>query len=331
MKILITGGAGFIGGHLAQKLLDQDGIHIDLLDNFSRAVHDPFLEQLTANDNVGIVERDLLEHGSLDDLADDYTHIVHFAAIVGVSHVLKKPYDVLRRNEAMTFAALDLAHRQKDLKRFVFASTSEIVAGTLLAYGIDVPTPETTPICMPDPSDIRHTYLLSKLYGEALCHHCGMPFTAVRPHNVYGPRMGLVHVVPEIAKKVLALPQGGDLEVFSADHKRAFCYIDDATEIISRLMLGGDDCQGVFNLGTQDPEVTIREVCQTICDVLDRSDVNLVEGPTTTGSPTRRAPDMSKTTSACGYSSQVSLKEGIGKTLAWYDEHVFAGKGPSAV
>ncbi|MEM9413925.1 MAG: NAD(P)-dependent oxidoreductase [Planctomycetota bacterium] len=331
MKILITGGAGFIGGHLAHKLLDNDGVHIDLLDNFSRAVHDPFLDELTAKPNVGIVERDLLEHGSLDDLSDDYTHIVHFAAIVGVSHVLKKPYDVLRRNEAMTFAALDLAHRQKNLERFVFASTSEIVAGTLLAYGIDVPTPETTPICMPDPSDIRHTYLLSKLYGEALCHHCGMPFTVVRPHNVYGPRMGLVHVVPEIAKKVLALPQGGDLEVFSADHKRAFCYIDDATEIISRLMLGGDDCQGVFNLGTQDPEVTIREVCQTICEVLGREDVKLVDGPTTTGSPTRRAPDMSKTTSACGFSSQVSLKEGIAKTLAWYDQHVFAGKGPSAV
>jgi nucleoside-diphosphate-sugar epimerase len=330
MKILITGGAGFIGGHLANRLLQNDGVQIDLLDNFSRAVHDPFLEQLKARPNVGLVEKDLLEHGSLDDLDDDYTHIVHFAAIVGVVHVLNKPYEVLRKNEGMMFAALDLAHRQKNLERFVFASTSEIVAGTLLQYGIDVPTPETTPICVPDPSDVRHTYLLSKLYGEALCHHSGLPFTCVRPHNVYGPRMGLVHVVPELAKKIHALEEGGELEVFSPDHKRAFCYVDDAVEIIARLMTGGDDCTGVFNLGTQDPEVTIKQVAQTVVDVIGKP-VKLVDGPTMTGSPTRRCPDMSKTTSACGYASQVSLKDGISNTLAWYDEHVFQSGGPSAV
>ncbi len=330
MKILITGGAGFIGGHLANRLLQFKGVKIDLLDNFSRAVHDPFLDKLKANPNVGLVQKDLLQHGSLDDLADDYTHIVHFAAIVGVVHVLNKPYEVLRKNEGMMFAALDLAHRQKNLQRFVFASTSEIVAGTLLQYGIEVPTPETTPICVPDPSDVRHTYLLSKLYGEALCYHCGLPFTCVRPHNVYGPRMGLVHVVPELAKKIHALPEGGNLEVFSAEHMRSFCYVDDAVEIIARLMTGGDNCKGVFNLGTQNPEVTIREVAQTVVDVIGKK-IKLVDGPTMTGSPTRRCPDMTKTTNACGYASQVSLKEGISKTLAWYDEHIFKGGGPSAV
>ena len=330
MKVLITGGAGFIGGHFTKRLLQRDNIHIDLLDNFSRAVHDPFLDELKAKPNVGIVECDLLQHGALDDLANDYTHIVHLAAIVGVVHVLERPYEVLRKNEGMMFAALDLAHRQKNLQRFVFASTSEIVAGTLLQYGIDIPTPETTPICMPDPADVRHTYLLSKLYGESLCHHSGLPFTCVRPHNVYGPRMGLVHVVPELAKKVRALDEGGELEVFSADHQRTFCYVDDAVEIMARLMTGGEDCQGVFNLGTQDPEVTIREVAQAVVDTIGKP-VKLVDGPTMTGSPTRRCPDMSKTTAACGYASKVSLQEGIAKTLNWYDEHVFKSDGPSAV
>jgi len=330
MKVLITGGAGFIGGHLANRLLQSDSVHVDLLDNFSRGVHDPFLDTLTAKPNVGIIERDLLQHGALDDLDDDYTHIVHLAAIVGVVHVLNRPYEVLRKNEGMMFAALDLAHRQKKLERFVFASTSEIVAGTLLAYGVDIPTPETTPICVPDPSDVRHTYLLSKLYGEALCHHSGLPFTCVRPHNVYGPRMGLVHVVPELAKKVLALEEGGELEVFSADHKRTFCYVDDAVEIMTRLMTGGEDCQGVFNLGTQDPEVTIREVAQAVVDKIGKP-VKLVDGPVMTGSPTRRCPNMSKTTSACGYTSQVSLAEGVSKTLDWYDNNIFKGGGASAV
>lgn len=330
MKVLITGGAGFIGGHFANRLQHIDGIHIDLLDNFSRGVQDPFLDALKAKPNVGIIELDLLEYGAIDQLADNYTHIVHLAAIVGVVHVLNKPYDVLRRNEGMMFAALDLAHRQKNLERFVFASTSEIVAGTLLAYGVEIPTPETTPICVPDPSDIRHTYLLSKLYGESLCHHSGLPFTCVRPHNVYGPRMGLVHVVPELAKKVLALPEGGDLEVFSADHRRTFCYVDDAVEIMARLMIGGDACQGIFNLGTQDPEVTIRQVAQAVVDKIGKP-VNLVDGPVMTGSPTRRCPEMTKTTAACGYTSTISLAEGVSKTLDWYSENIFNSDGPSAV
>ena len=330
MKILITGGAGFIGGHLANRLLQIEDAQLHLLDNYSRGVRDPFLQTLADKPNVQLIEKDLLQHGSLDDLDSDYTHIIHLAAIVGVVHVLERPYEVLRKNEGMMFAALDLAHRQTQLQRFVFASTSEIVAGTLLAYGIDVPTPETTPICMPDPSDNRHTYLLSKLYGESLCHHSGLPFTCVRPHNVYGPRMGLVHVVPELAKKVRALPDGGELEVYSADHQRAFCYVDDAVEIITRLMTGGEDSKGVFNLGTQGPEVTMRQVAQTIIDVIGK-DVKVVDGPTMTGSPTRRCPDMTKTTAACGYTSRVSLHEGISKTLSWYDEHVFNSGGPSAV
>lgn len=329
MKTLITGGAGFIGGHLANRLLQEDNAQLDLLDNFSRGVRDPFLENLKSKPNVRLIEIDLLQHGATGDLDNDYTHIVHLAAIVGVKHVLEHPYQVLRRNEGMMFAALDIAHRQQQLDRFVFASTSEIVAGTLLAYGIDVPTPENTPICVPDPSDVRHTYLLSKLYGESLCHHSGLPFTCIRPHNVYGPRMGLVHVVPELAKKIRTLPDGGDLEVYSADHCRAFCYIQDAVEITARLMTGGDECRGVFNLGTQGPEVTMREVAQTIVDLLGKK-VNVIDGPTMTGSPTRRCPDMGKTTAACGYESKVTLSEGIEKTLAWYDENVFASGGPSA-
>lgn len=330
MKVLITGGAGFIGGHLASRLLRIDNVHIDLLDNFSRGVRDPFLDALAEKPNVRLIEKDLLQHAAIDDLDDDYTHLVHLAAIVGVIHVLKRPYEVLRKNEGMMFAALDLAHRQRNLNRFVFTSTSEIVAGTLLSYGIDVPTPETTPICVPDPSDTRHTYLLSKLYGESLCHHSGLPFTCVRPHNVYGPRMGLVHVIPELAKKIRALPDGGNLEVYSADHRRAFCYVDDAVEITTRLMTGGNESLGVFNLGTQGPEVTMRELAQTIVDLIGK-EVNVVDGPTMTGSPERRCPDMTKTYRACGYKSKVTLREGIEKTLAWYDKHVFASGGPSAI
>ncbi len=330
MKVLITGGAGFIGGHLAKRLLQEADTQVDLLDNYMRGVADDFLKELTDRPNVAIIECDMLAHGALDALGDDYDYIVHLAAIIGVKHVLERPFDVLRSNEIMMLAAMDLARRQKDLKRFVFASTSEIVAGTLKQYGLDIPTPETTPICMPDPSDRRHTYLLSKLYGEALCHHCGMPFTTFRPHNFYGPRMGLVHVVPELAKKINALPESGELEVFSCEHQRTFCYIEDAVEMVARLMLRQSGANGVFNIGVEKPEVTIRQVAEAVIQAMGKPIV-IKEGPTTEGSPARRCPDMSKTIAATEYEPQVSLEQGVQHTLDWYRKNVFESGGVSAV
>ncbi len=201
MNVLITGGAGFIGGHLARCLLEKD-VRVHLLDNFSRAVEDPFLDELKVHRNATLIERDLLAPGAVDDLGSSYTHVVHFAAIVGVANVMKQPYRVLRDNMALTFSALDLAKKQRPLERFVFASTSEVVAGTLESFGIPIPTPEDTPLTITDPAAPRSTYLLSKVCGEALCHHSGLPFTALRPHNIYGPRMGMSHVIPEQLGKV---------------------------------------------------------------------------------------------------------------------------------
>lgn len=328
MRVLITGGAGFIGGHLANRLL-ADGAHVDLLDNFSRAVADPFLEQIKANPNAGLVEADLMDPAAVDALSDQYTHVVHFAAIVGVSNVMSQPLRVLRDNVALTFAAMDLARRQKNLQRFVFASTSEVVAGTLESFGIPVPTPETTPLTITDPSTPRSTYLLSKLFGEALCHHDDLPFTAIRPHNIYGPRMGMRHVIPEQLKKVYDMSDGDTLEVFSVDHRRCFCYIDDAVEKTLRLMTSPDG-KGVFNLGNQSPEVTIREVAEQVIATVGRK-VEIVPGPTHPGSPQRRGPETSKTDAVTQYESKYSLADGIAKTYDWYRTHVFEGAGATAI
>ena len=83
-------------------------------------------------------------------------------------------------------------------KLFVFASTSEVYAGSLEHFGLPIPTPETAPLGLPDLGRPRTTYMLSKIYGEALCRHAGLPFTILRPHNLYGPRMGMAHVIPEL-------------------------------------------------------------------------------------------------------------------------------------
>ncbi len=121
--MLITGGAGFIGYHLAEKLLESN-YQIDLLDNFSRGVNDTQLSNLAENEKINLINADLLQSATIDRLDQDYTYIYHFAAVIGVQHVLKSPYDVLVKNFSLLQNALEIARRQKNLERFVFTSTT---------------------------------------------------------------------------------------------------------------------------------------------------------------------------------------------------------------
>jgi nucleoside-diphosphate-sugar epimerase len=86
---------------------------------------------------------------------------------------------------------LTLARDQRDFSRFLFASTSEVYAGTLQYFGMPIPTPENTPLAMTALDEPRTSYMISKIMGEAMCQQSGLPFTIFRPHNVYGPRMGM--------------------------------------------------------------------------------------------------------------------------------------------
>jgi nucleoside-diphosphate-sugar epimerase len=315
-RVLVTGGAGFIGLHLASNLVAR-GMQVDLLDNFSRGALDADVQALAAKPGVRLMQEDLLAPGALRDLGDDYEYIFHLAAIIGVANVQSRPLAVLRDNQKMLFTVLDLAARQRALTRFVFASTSEVVVGTLEANRLLIPTPESTELVLPDLARPRTSYMLSKLYGEAICMHSGLPFTALRPHNVYGPRMGMAHVIPELLARASRAPEGGRLEVYSAEHTRTFCYVDDAVEILIRAATSPGAAGQVLNLGAQEPEVTMREVAVEVCRAVGR-DLEIVPLPAAAGSPSRRCPDMTKTTRIIDYVARISLPDGIRRTLAWY-------------
>ena len=329
LKVLVTGGAGFIGYHLARTLAER-GDAVDILDNHGRGVRDGALNDLLARPNVRMLEADLCRPGLAEEMDDDYDVIFHLAAIIGVAHVRSRPYEVLSANVAMLETALALARRQKALGRFVFASTSEIYAGTLQAFGIPVPTPETTPLTAGDLAEPRTTYMLSKLYGEALCRFSGVPFTIVRFHNVYGPRMGLSHVIPQLLEKAHGLDDGASLEVASVGHSRSFCYVDDAVEYLIRMATLPACASQTFNIGTQTPEVRIGDVAQVILDVIGRAN-SIAALPETPGSPPRRAPDMTRAIEATGYRSQVDLRSGVQRTYDWYRAHVFGQAAVCAV
>jgi nucleoside-diphosphate-sugar epimerase len=322
MRALITGGAGFIGAHLA-KALCRRGASVDLVDDFSRGRHDGDLRDLLARPEVDCVERDLRAPDALGGLDRDYDQIFHLAAIVGVANVETRPFAVLRDNPKLLINVLDLARRQPRLQRLVFASTSEVHAGSLRHLDLQLPTPEPAPIALPDLGEPRSTYLMSKLYGEALCHHAGVPYTIVRPHNVYGPRMGLAHVIPELLQRAVATADGGVLSVYSPTHTRAFCYVDDAVEMIALLALAPDAEGQVFNIGNQSEEIAMRDLAARIVALLGKR-LRVADGSDTRGSPARRCPDMTRTIGVTDYVPRVALDAGLQRTYAWYRDRRLA-------
>jgi nucleoside-diphosphate-sugar epimerase len=321
-KVLLIGGAGFIGVKLAGALASSR-FEIDIVDNLLRGTNDAAVRELLASGKVQFRRADLLKSNALNDFDDDYDFVIQLAAIVGVCNVLRQPYDTLRDNVLLQEAAIAFAKRQRKLERFLFTSTSEIYAGSLLHLALPFPTPEDVPLALPNVAEPRTSYMLSKVYGEAMLIHSGLPYTIVRPHNVYGPRMGMAHVIPELLKKAYDAPSGGDLNVSSIDHKRCFCYIDDAIEMIKRLLNSPLARNQIFNIGAQGPEVTIQEVAEIVVKTVGKP-LRIVPCPSTPGSPRRRWPDVSRTERITAYSAQTPLPAGVKATYTWYRANEFA-------
>jgi UDP-glucose 4-epimerase len=320
-RVLITGGAGFIGAHLARRLVD-DGAQVDLVDDFSRGVRDAELAALLDSGRVQILQRDLRAGGALDDVGDEYGHVFHLAAVVGVEHVVRRPLAVLVESVAMLGNVIAAARRQQALERLVFMSTSEVYAGTLERGELPFPTPESVPLTLPRPEQPRTAYMLSKIYGEAMCQQAGVPFSILRPHNVYGPRMGLSHVIPELLQRAHGAADGTSLSVASIDHRRTFCYVDTAVELIRRIATSPACAGETLNVGVGAPEVSIRELGGLIAEAVGKR-LEIVPRPTTPGSPPRRCPDMTKTHGLVGRPPEVDLPTGIRLTYDWYRRNAF--------
>ena len=320
-KILITGGGGFIGYHLAKKL-QNNGHEICLVDNFSRGKLDLDLKKLLKLENIKILNIDCRDKKKIENIDFDPHIIFHLAAIVGVQNVNNNPLNVLLDNLSMLENIVYFAKKLKKFERLLFSSTSEVYAGTLENFNLSIPTIEKTPLSVTDISRPRTSYMLSKIYGEAICCHSGLPFTIFRPHNIYGPRMGMSHVIPEQLKKAFYAKDGDRIEVASPKQTRSFCYISDAVELLIRMM-ETNNCEGqTFNLGVEENEIKISNVVK-ICWSLFNKNLFPVFLPSTKGSPERRAPSMKKTTLAVGNLEYTNLKDGIAKTYNWYLNNIF--------
>ena len=313
-KILIIGGAGFIGFHLSKKLLKL-GYKVDILDNFSRGSLDIHLKKLLKDKNSNLISLDILIDKIEDKLSNDYFGIFHLAAIVGVQNVISSPYLVLEKNSILTLKAISIAKNQKNLKKFLFASTSEIYSKSIEILKTKIPTPENTSVVLSNPSNKRSTYFLTKIFGESLVHHSKLPFIIFRPHNIYGPRMGMSHVIPEIVFKLKKAKK--NISAYSASHTRSFCYIDDAVNQLMFMLSKSYVVKKTFNLGNQLEEISIKNLIKKIQTKMKKEHIEIQFKTDNHGSQSRRCPDMSKLKSLYNFKT-TSIDSGLNKTIKWY-------------
>ena len=293
MKILITGGYGFFGFHLAKALLNHN-CQITLLDTKSISEFDNDFKELLKKDNISYLQLNLLNDNLEKFLDKDYSHIIHLAALLGVQNVLENPFKVLSLNLQMLLNIICFLKLLNNEPTLFFASTSEVYAGTLLAGALEFPTEETSQLILPDLKLPRTSYMLSKIYGEAICHSSNFQTVILRPHNLYGPRMGMKHVVPQLIKRIHKTPINGSLGVYSPNHKRTFCYIEDAVKQVYELITIKNIEKNIFNLGTEKPEITMKNLAIKLIKIMKREDIIIKELENTPGSPKRRCPSTNK-------------------------------------
>ena len=322
-RILITGGAGFIGFHLASELAREPSCLVVLADNFSRGKRDDELERLTQRPNVRVVSADLTDPQAFAALGTGYDEVYHLAAILGVQNVLNRPHEVLRVNDLSTLFLLDWFVKGGG-ERLLFSSTSEVYAWTQRFYPLPIPTPEDVPVAITDPKNPRSSYAASKIVGEiAVAQYCGVfnkPYAIVRYHNVYGPRMGTAHVIPELYLRAL----GGEspLLVSSAGHRRAFCYVSDAVAATVAAMRTPAAAGATINVGNDREEVSIGELAERLLAV---ASLRVPVVPQGANDPIpRRCPDITRARELLGYQPRVALVEGLGRTVEWYSRHAGA-------
>jgi UDP-glucuronate decarboxylase len=304
-KVLVTGGAGFLGSHLVEKLDGNDIVVVDDLSTTPEVVLPPWVtfhkkkaEEFTTTNGF-----DIIIHMAARPSPEDYIHF---------------PVETMLANSIATYKMLEIA-RSNDAQ-FFYTSTSEV-------YGSaeKVPTPETY-WGIVNPNGIRSCYDESKRFSEALAmsyhRQYGMDVRIERIFNTYGPRLrGEGSYGRVVSRFILQALQGQEITVHGdGQQTRAFLYVDDWTDATLRLLASNNLSGEVVNVGS-DQEVTILDLAQQIVR-LAGSQSKIIFSPPRIDDPRRRAADISKARRLLGWSPQIPLDEGLKRTIDWFKERI---------
>lgn len=338
-RLLITGGAGFLGYYLVQAVLHwnqhrpgSESIEVTVWDNYVRGVPN-WLVQLEGRPGLTVEKYDLIQ--PLPTEMRDYQFIIHAAGIASPQYYRARPLETMDANINGLRSLLEYSRRQADRGRSVegllFYSSSEI-------YGDppadQIPTPETYRgnVSCTGP---RACYDESKRYGETMsvvfARQYGVPVKIARPFNNYGPGLKIAdrRVIPDYCRSVL---RGEPIVMYSdGSPTRTFCYAMDAVNGYYKVLVRGRGGEP-YNIGAEQPEISMLDLARTIArlggELLGR-EVPVVrqrspEQDYLVDNPNRRCPSIAKAREELGFEPAVSLEEGLRRTLVWYSHHPHA-------
>ncbi len=328
MKILITGGAGFIGYHLAKHLLDREhDLELVLVDNLQRGKIDDDFQKVLDDKRVKFLTLDLTNPESYKEFGGGYDHVYHLAAVNGTKAFYEMPHEVLRVNTLSLAYILEWFRKENKDGKFCFTSSNEAYAGGLIAFNeLPIPTPEKVPLVIEDTYNPRWSYAGTKLVGELFVINYAKMYNfralLVRPHNFYGPRAGYKgHVIPDFCERIAA--KTDPFPIYGANDTRTFCYITDAVRAMIMLMDSPKtDGQPIETVHIGDSEeITIKDLAEKMFQVTGwkPESLDIKNGPP--GSVQRRLADTAKLRDCTGWAPEVSLNEGLKHTYDWYIAH----------
>ncbi len=320
-KILITGGAGFIGYNISKILADDPDNEVHIIDNLSKGRKDEEFQTLLLKKNVQFFERDLANPDTFNEIDNYYSQIYHLAATVGVTTVTNNPVETLRNNSLSTLFLLEFIKKMKIPNKLLFTSSCENYAGSITCCNVSVPTPENVPLCIEDIFNPRWSYAISKILGEAACIHYSKQYnfdaTVIRYHNIYGPRMGIEHVIPEFILRLKKDPTL--LEMYGGDQYRTFCYCTDAAKMTINVMDSPLSSDKVINIGSDEKNVKISAVGRELAKIM-AIHPKFVEKGAPRGSVKKRIPDLTTIKKMTCYVKEIPFERGLTETFHWYNE-----------
>lgn len=308
-RIVITGGAGFIGSTLAQRLADAN--EIVLFDNLTRNTIQ--YAEGGLHPNISLLQGDILDYLAVRSAFEGADAVVHAAAIAGIDTVIRSPVKTMEVNMIGTANVLRAAADAGVKDRVLEFSTSEVFGS--MAYRVS----EENQAVAGSAGEARWVYAVSKLAGEHLAHayfrEHHLPVVTLRPFNVYGPGQTGEGAIQIFIRKAL---NNEPISIYGDGTQiRAWCFVDD---MVDALMLAVEKPEAVgesFNVGNARAVTTIFGLAETVCRVLGSSS-EIQFKPALSADIELRIPETRKAERLLGFKALVDLEEGIRRTAEWY-------------